>query len=267
LTTGTGSAAPRPRYQSLELAEVLWRGRGVAVLVYRQLGSPAHYPPGTFSMLWVPGLEAVPMTPYEVRPGELVYIVKQRGETTRRLVEQPPRYAGAIGPLGREFQPPRGRWLHVAGGTGVATVLGLAARAGGAIAYGARSRWELVPLEELGLLPRGAEAYYATDDGSAGYRGTVVELAERLIEEQRGFSHLSSAGPEPVICRVGGLAEENRLAYYAAPEATIRCGLGFCGRCALACTGLLLCRDGLFIDWERLGCWRRSRCGAKSAAH
>lgn len=256
-----------PRYVSLGLVDA-WRSGSVAVLAYRQLGlRPVDYPPGTFSLLWVPGYEAIPMTPIQ-RDSILHYIVKTRGETTRVLVEKPPRYAGAIGPLGRPIAEQPGRWLHVAGGTGVAAALSLAQVHRGTIVYGARSAEELVPLEKLGLLPEGARVVYVTEDGSRGAKGTAVEEAVRLIASSEAYDVVTAAGPEGMICsllsRLDALSRRPRL--YASPEAMIRCGLGFCGRCSLGC-GLLLCRDGPFIPEERLSCWRRSRCaGYRSAA-
>ena len=251
--------AALPAYTSLELVEIAWRGRGVAALRYRPRGA-AHYPPGTFSMLWVPGHEAIPMTPLQ-SGGHLVYIVKARGPTTRRLVENPPKWAGAIGPLGRPFAaPPGGKWLHIAGGTGVAASLSILARAPGTLVYGAKSSAETVPLEKLGLLPPGVEVRYATEDGTLGYHGTVLDLAASLAEGG-GFTHLTAAGPRPVLCGAARLAERYGLEAYLSPEATIRCGLGFCGRCSLHCSGKLLCRVGLFFDTHSLRCWLVRECG------
>lgn len=255
---GSGEAAWGYRYTSVELVEVAWRGRGVAVLVYRQLGPVLQsYGPGQFIHFWIPGVKAVPLAPVPVGGdwGELALIVKARGEATRRLVEEPPRRAGVIGPLGRRLRPPRGRWLHVAGGTGVAAELLLARVTGGTLVYGARSAEELAPLRELGLLPRGVELVEATEDGSRGDRGTAVDVALRLLRGG-GYGYVSAAGPRGMLrALVPGAAEAVGGAgrVYVSPEAIVKCGMGFCGRCML-CSGHLLCRDGSFLRASEVAC-------------
>ena len=246
------------RYTSVELAEVLWRGRGVAVLVYRQLGPAAQsYGPGQFLHFWVPGVKAVPLAPVPLGRGwgEFALIVKARGAATRRLVEEPPRRAGVIGPLGRRLLPPRGRWLHVAGGTGVAAALLLASEAGGTIVYGARGAGELAPLGELGLLPRGVELVEATEDGSRGVRGTAVDAALQLLR-RGGYDYVSAAGPRGMLrglvpAAVEAVGGADRV--YVSPEAIVKCGMGFCGRCML-CSGHLLCRDGSLLRASEVSC-------------
>ncbi len=249
------------RYVSLRLENLLWRQGSHAVLEYRALSS-VNYPPGTFSLLWVPGYEAIPMTPVQ-RGASLVYIVKAVGETTARLVNDPPRHAGAIGPLGAgwRYAAEKGPWLHVAGGTGVAAALSILRVAKPALlAYGARSGADLVPIGRLGLAEAGVQLYYATEDGSKGFQGTVLALAEKLLQE-RHVAALTAAGPTPLLCGAARLADEYGLPLYIAPEALVRCGLGFCGRCSLGCGGKLLCRDGLYLAKGDLDCWLAERCG------
>jgi len=258
----SGAPYTAPRYVSLELEELLWRSRQLAVLSYRPLHAEVVYPPATFSLLWVPGHEAVPLTPVP-RGKSLIYIVRAVGPVTRRLVEKPPRYVGAIGPLGSGWRVTalQKLWLHIADGSGLATALSvLQAATPAVLAYGARSGDELVPLEDLGLIGGGVDLLYAAPlDGSQGGVGSVVSLAEQLVEE-RGVDALTAAGSRHVICGAARVAEKHGIKAFLAPEARVRCGLGFCGKCSLSCSGRLLCRDGLYLDRGVLGCWLASSC-------
>src|SRR5262249_40377576 len=93
-----------------------------------------------------------------------------------------------LGPLGRSF--PRdvpGTPILVAGGRGVAPLLfaaGMFAREGRRceFLFGARDARHLVALPEARerLARMGGRLHLATDDGSRGLRGTVVDLLDRI---------------------------------------------------------------------------------------
>jgi len=241
-------APGNPVYSSLELSRLHWRGGGVSLLVYRPVGSSAigaATRPGRFIMFWYPGVESIPLAPFPA-PGGIGLLVKTRGETTRLLVEKPPRWAGAIGPLGREAQLPRGRWLLVAGGTGAAAALQAAWSTGtGILVYGVRSAAEAAPLQ--GFIPPGCSLRYASEDGSIGFHGTVVEAAAELWRSG-GFDHVFAAGPPAMLCAIAEVLPSERL--YVSLEAHVRCGLGFCGKCGLGGGEKLLCRDGTVYPWR-----------------
>ncbi|BEP17392.1 dihydroorotate dehydrogenase electron transfer subunit [Pyrofollis japonicus] len=253
---------PRYRYTSLGLGRVVWRSKRGIILEYRYLGDSVDILPGQFVHFWVPGYEAIPLTPLYSDEDVVVFLVAERGPTTRKIVQDPPRYAGVIAPLGRPVNPTGPRILLVAGGVGVASVASIARSAverglETVLVYGARSGDELAPIEPY---VGDVETLYATEDGSKGVRGTVIDA---LVEEElRGFSEAYAAGPPAMLCRLYELQQERRIAdrLYMAPERVIRCGLGFCGKCAIPGTTKLLCRDGAFLDSKELSQWVRMGC-------
>ena len=265
--TSTGAAfcttAQRYSYASLRLERVEWRGPGLVMAKYRVSGK--GFPmvrPGQFVLFWVPGLEAIPLSPLYSDEETMVFLVKERGETTRSIVREPPRFAGAIGPLGRPVEPRGEGVLVVAGGVGVASALPVARQASlegseTLLIYGARSAAELAPIESYAGNSR---IIYTTEDGSKGLKGTVLDALDEL--EARGFTTIYAAGPNPMLCALHEWARRRGVlnGLFLAPERIIRCGMGFCGKCSIPGTELLLCRDGAYLPATSLGEWVGEGC-------
>jgi len=197
--------------------------------------------------------------------GEAACVFQLRGRGTEHLAAlRPGDRLDALGPLGRGFgKPPRGaRPLLIAGGIGVGPMLYLAAAlaadaAAGLceapiLAVGARTA-ALVP---VGLLPAGTAV--CTDDGSAGFRGTV---ADWLASFDPGLPPAFYAcGPAPMMAAIAAIATARRATYEAAVEQWMACGVGACAGCAVrmrsgdyakACSdGPVL--DGNKVDWEAM---------------
>ncbi|MCP5453732.1 MAG: dihydroorotate dehydrogenase electron transfer subunit [Spirochaetaceae bacterium] len=197
--------------------------------------------------------------------GEAACVFQLRGRGTEHLAAlRPGDGLDALGPLGRGFgKPPRGaRPLLIAGGIGVGPMLYLAAAlaadaAAGLceapiLAVGARTA-ALVP---VGLLPAGTAV--CTDDGSAGFRGTV---ADWLASFDPGLPPAFYAcGPAPMMAAVAAITTARRAPYEAAVEQWMACGVGACAGCAVrlrsgdyakACSdGPVL--DGNKVDWEAM---------------
>ncbi|HPG85067.1 MAG TPA: dihydroorotate dehydrogenase electron transfer subunit, partial [Spirochaetales bacterium] len=169
-----------------------------------------------------------------------------------------------LGPLGRGFaKPPRGaRPMLVAGGIGVGPMLYLAATlatdaAAGLceapiLVVGARTA-ALVP---AAMLPAGTAV--CTDDGSAGFSGTVTDW---LASFDPGLPPAFYAcGPTPMMAAVAAVAASRRAPYEASVEQWMACGVGACAGCAVrlrsgeyakACSdGPVL--DGSTVDWEAM---------------
>lgn len=253
-------------YCSLRLGRILWRGRGAILLSYEPRGCVLpEFEPTQFAMFWVPGVEAIPLAPIYSSRDRIDFLVRLRGSTTRKIVEEPPTRAGVIGPMGRGFTPRAGSMLLVGGGTGIASLVPLAARASrdGAhvtLVYGARTSSELAPIEMyLGGSSR-VELVVATDDGSRGIKGTAVDALNTIDVDS--FDVIVAAGPPAMLCALYRLAEEQGLLdrFYASLETLVRCGMGFCGACMLPCTSSPLCREGPVFPGSMLGCWAEREC-------
>lgn len=210
--------------------------------------SPAS--PGQFVMVWIPGVDEIPMS--------LSYVGLEKGITVHRIGEATEalhelRIGDAIGirgPLGRPYRLEGNRLLLVGGGTGIASLLPAAEIAKSlkkhiTIVIGAKSA------EELIFVPR-AEAVadllkVSTDDGTAGYHGFASELAKKLMAES-GFDQVLTCGPESMMKSVIRESISRNMAVQASFERFMRCGIGICGSCAFG--KLRICKDGPVFDGQ-----------------
>jgi dihydroorotate dehydrogenase electron transfer subunit len=228
--------------------------------------------PGQFVMLSPGALPAAPrFDPLLPRPMavfrrdgaalEVLYKVSGRG-TALLAAARPGERVRTVGPLGRGFPLPEPgeRALLVGGGTGIASLFDLAARARArgpvGVLLGARSAADLMAVDAFRAL--GVELRLATDDGSAGRRGLVTELLSEALAE--GPARVYACGPTPMMRRAAELAAAAGQACLASLENRMACGFGVCLGCAVprAAGGYaLVCRDGpVFaadgLRWEGL---------------
>lgn len=145
-----------------------------------------------------------------------------------------------MGPLGRGFegpasgQAPTGPVLLVGGGTGVAPLLFLARElaAGGrgpvVAVLGFRSRRDVILAHEFASL--GAEVLVATEDGSAGRRGTAAQAAEAVWDEA---SAVYACGPWGMLQALERLRRVRPRPLRVAVETMMGCGAGVCLSCVV----------------------------------
>lgn len=154
-----------------------------------------------------------------------------------------------IGPLGHPFNTadPFETALLVAGGMGVAPLPFLTAvlreRANIVTFIGARSSDY--------LLSRHLEHYHeATDNGTRGYRGTVVNLMREVLHrESYPTPKIFACGPQPMLKAVSQLALDFDIPCEISLESAMACGFGICQGCPVENAGenkkySLICKDG-----------------------
>jgi dihydroorotate dehydrogenase electron transfer subunit len=151
-----------------------------------------------------------------------------------------------LGPLGRGYplEDP-GVPVLVAGGRGVAPLLfaarALAGAKGGARArrceflFGARDRAHLVGLEiaQRDIAAVGGRLHLATDDGSRGVRGTVMDLLERVTPDLGGTPVIHACGPHAMLKELARWAIARGVRAHLAMESVMACGTGVCRGCPL----------------------------------
>jgi dihydroorotate dehydrogenase electron transfer subunit len=181
--------------------------------------------------------------------GTLDFLIKIMGSGTRALADT---VAGtkllAVGPLGGgwSMHAQGAPWVMLAGGIGSAPFyLAIEQALHGAdghapvaseamtLIYGAAHAGLLYDFEAFEAL--GVRTLAATDDGSRGARGNVLELlqaewrAGRIPEQVR----LLACGPDPMLKAVAKLARERQLACWLSLETMMGCGVGICNGCAV----------------------------------
>jgi dihydroorotate dehydrogenase electron transfer subunit len=175
-----------------------------------------------------------------------------------------------IGPLGVGFAPSRKKKtsLLVAGGRGVAPLLFLSRRLHEkkrpqVFLFGARSRNELYGVREV----KGGRVHLATDDGSVGYHGSVLDL---LAREWKDAGHtpdtaeIFTCGPHGLLHAVADFARERGIRCEASLEGPMACAVGACRGCPIPLRPECdqgrypaMCTEGpvydaTVVDWERL---------------
>jgi dihydroorotate dehydrogenase electron transfer subunit len=146
-----------------------------------------------------------------------------------------------LGPLGRGYplETP-GTPVLVAGGRGVAPLLFAAdtlRRAGRRCEFffGARDRDALVGLEDAKrqIDRLGGRLHLATDDGSRGSRGTVLDLLERVADRLPPPLVVHACGPHAMLSAVARWGLRRGTPAYLAMESVMACGTGVCRGCPL----------------------------------
>jgi len=222
--------------------------------------------PGQFVMVWLPDIDEKPMSLSYVKKFGIT--VKRVGEFTEKLHElEEGDSIGFRGPYGRGFKIEGGKLLFVAGGIGIAPIAPLveeATREGreATVVIGARTKNELIFIERMKAT--GAEVILATDDGSTGIKGTVIDA---LMLRKENFDQCFACGPEKMLIKVLEYAKARKISTQLSLERYFKCGIGICGSCALDDKGLLVCRDGpVFYDYEldgEFGKYKRDASGRR----
>ena len=160
-----------------------------------------------------------------------------------------------LGPLGHGFEirPESQNLLLIAGGIGIAPLFALADEGIHrglrlTLLLGAPTAAQLYPVE---LLRRKIHFVVATEDGSAGRKGTVIELLADLAD---GADQIFACGPIPMYQALAALirGQKGEKSVQVSMEARMGCGFGACYGCAIETrSGLrLVCKDGPVFELE-----------------
>lgn len=169
-------------------------------------------------------------------------------------------FLSVLGPLGKGFQLDcTGTHCLVGGGVGIAPLLFLAKKLSRictgnspVVVIGARTGAELAPLvndfKELGL-----SVYPATDDGSLGHHGFVIDVLKELQLDAGAQAFV--CGPYPMMLAVHLLCREKSFACQVSMETHMACGMGACLGCIVPVEKggyAHACFDGPVFDAEEL---------------
>lgn len=163
-----------------------------------------------------------------------------------------------LGPLGVPFSVESDfqTAVLVGGGLGVAplplTTQALQQRGKRVLTFiGARTAARLVPHHLV-------HVHIATDDGSEGFHGTVVQLMnEKLSLFKHERPKLFACGPTKMLSAVAAFAREHSLPCEVSLEGPMACGFGICQGCPVELVGekkkyALMCKDGPTFDIQQI---------------
>ena len=211
--------------------------------------------PGQFLMLWIPSVDEIPLSILSASDGKTSVAVKAVGEATHALHSlKSGDTIGVRGPFGNTFTEHHGKILMASGGTGTAPLLFLAKRLAAKAKHltfvtGAKTKNELLFLNELKAVCTEQSAIAATEDGSYGLKCLATEPLEKLLREAK-FDMVYTCGPELMVRKVFELAEQHGIAVEASLERLMRCSIGLCGSCVIG--KYRVCRDGPVFNATQL---------------
>ena len=251
--------------QTVKISRIINDCKDVKTFIFKMNGSPPK--PGQFIMIWVPGVDEIPMSISACDElGNWAITVKNVGECTKSLHGLTLNdYIGVRGPLGNFFQIPvdnnRNIFL-VGGGIGMAPLRFLASTLKKSGYFfkaiqGAKIDTDLLYIDEFYEYDRDdSEFHVCTDDGSYGEQGFTTEIFENLIKdytkEDLKNTIVYACGPEIMLYKLFQICEKKNIEFYASLERIMRCGCGLCGLCALDPVGLLVCKDGPIFNLDEL---------------
>jgi dihydroorotate dehydrogenase electron transfer subunit len=203
--------------------------------------------PGQFLMLWIPGVDEIPLSILDAGNDLISVSVKAVGDATRHLHGmQAGATIGVRGPFGNSFTESRGRVLLVGGGTGTAPLLFLAKQLSKkterlSFVEGAKTKDELLYVSDLQGICNEKSLITTTEDGTAGLQCLVTKPLAELLDKEH-FDMIYACGPEVMVKKIFEMTEQRKLPLEASLERLMRCGFGLCGSCMIG--KYRVCRDG-----------------------
>ncbi len=225
--------------------------------------------PGQFYMIWIPGVDEVPMSVSLIYDSLKGITFRKVGDATAALASlKKGDRIGLRGPYGNGFSLEGRRPLFIAGGTGGAMLAPAIEhlqkkKRKTTVIIGAKTKDDL--FFEQRLAKTGATVLVTTDNGTKGYHGYASDLAKDLLS-QPGFDAVYTCGPEPMMKTLLSVCKDIR--FEASLERYMKCAIGLCGQCCIG-DGVRVCADGPIFDGETLkkipdfGTFKRDAAGKK----
>lgn len=260
---------------SVRVSEVINENKLATTLLFQHEAEDLVIEPGQFFMIWIPGIDEIPMSiSYWDSPVGGISVQPVGDATTALAAKRVGEWIGVRGPFGTSFSTNAKKALIVGGGIGTAPLrllvhALLAKDAEVTMLLAAKSKDSLLFLKEFSTLKNDSfRLLTATDDGSEGFKGLATRAAED-VTEKADFDVIYTCGPELMMVGLHRLAQERGISFEASLERYMKCGCGICGSCALDPTGDLVCLDGPVFTGEKLleisdfGTYERDEMGRK----
>jgi dihydroorotate dehydrogenase electron transfer subunit len=195
--------------------------------------------------------------PEKKKRGYLFILYKEVGKGTRKMTAlKKGQRVDLIGPLGNGFTlpplPSSGNGILIGGGMGIVSLYPLVEASGQrkwSVFIGGKTERDILCVEDFKRFS--SSIFIATENGSLGYEGTVVDLflfqRKRFGRNERYY--LFACGPAAMLKQLAGAVRAKNLISYASLEARMGCGFGACWGCVVKTKHLKapyqrVCEDG-----------------------
>jgi dihydroorotate dehydrogenase electron transfer subunit len=235
---------------SVRISEIVKETDTACTILFNTRISDLDILPGQFFMIWVPGVDEIPMSVSLWEPPRIGFTVLPVGEATESLVSlQPGNWLGIRGPFGSAFTLTSKRALVVGGGIGMAPLRPLVYKllnngAKVTLLIAAKSKEELVFLDEFSKVSaKDFVLRTSTDDGSSGFKGFATDAVSNELNIL-DYDTVYACGPELMMHELYEQVRDTNVRFQASLERFMKCGCGVCGTCAMDPAGTLVCVDG-----------------------
>src|SRR4030042_1353632 len=186
--------------------------------------------------------KSYPVSHPEVRKrGHLFFLYKKVGKGTQRMTTlSKGQKVNLIGPLGNGFAltplPSSAHCILIGGGVGIVSLYPLAEALGGRKCFvfiGGKTQKDILGVEDFRKLD--TTILTATEDGSLGFRGMVVDLFLSQAKKFKGNEkyHIYACGPAPMLRALAGTVPSKKFICQVSLEARMGCGFGACWGCVV----------------------------------
>ncbi len=171
-----------------------------------------------------------------------VYILyKKVGDGTRKMTTlRKGQKVDLIGPLGNGFTlpplPSCSNAILIGGGVGIVSLYPLAEALKGrklSVFIGGKTQDDILCVEDFRKF--NSKIFIATEDGSSGVQGTVIDL---FLSQRKNFKrnekyHTYACGPVPMLKALRETLKSRNFICQVSIEARMGCGFGACWGCAV----------------------------------
>ena len=197
--------------------------------------------------------ERIPLTisDYDKKAGTITIVTQQIGASSSEIIsfEEGESFKDVVGPLGipsdftemSEEELKAQRYIFIAGGVGTAPVYpqvkwlherGVAVD----VIVGAKTKDLVIYKEEMEAVCD--NLYLCTDDGSAGFKGLVTAMLEKLVnEEGKKYTQAVAIGPMIMMKFATLTARKLELPIIVSLNTLMVDGTGMCGACRVTVAG------------------------------
>jgi dihydroorotate dehydrogenase electron transfer subunit len=229
-------------------------------------GAPAGKP-GQFLMVWIPGVDEVPMSLTQLG-SKKAFAFHRKGQATEAIfkLKKGDKF-GIRGPYGHGFELGKAKKvLIVGGGTGIAALASVVGTKGVKFTFALGSKTAKDILYEARLKRSACEVVVTTDDGTKGIKGFVSGAAIELMKK-KNFDLVLACGPEIMMLKMAQACLKAKVPFQGSTERYMKCGVGLCDSCSMG--GFQVCKEGpvfsgkQLLDIEEFGKWKRGPSGKK----
>ncbi len=197
--------------------------------------------------------ERIPLTisDYDKEAGSVTIVTQQIGASSSEIIsfEEGEAFADVVGPLGipsdfielSEEELKEKRYIFIAGGVGTAPVYPQVKwlherEVAVDVIVGAKTRDLVIYKDEMEAVCD--NLYLCTDDGSAGFKGLVTAMLEKLINEDgKQYNQAVAIGPMIMMKFATLTAKKLELPIIVSLNTLMVDGTGMCGACRVTVAG------------------------------